>query len=526
MVRFSAWFVILGISGLLHWWSAPRDGDYWWPDSSRHMLNAVFVKDALVALPLTNPMAWAEAYYDQYPGLTIGFYPPGFAGALGLLFLVSGASHAVAQLFVTGSLILLTLATAVHARSIVGIPGCLAAGALLLTAPELLTWSRQVQPEIPAIALAMGAVALARLATSRKSLILSLLATAIFVGALYFKQTVVVLSPLMVWAIWPDEAARANALRWGLTHAALVGLLLVPLGVFQFVFGRENLRSIQGIPDAPHQLWELGNWTWYARHFVNMAGWPLIIATGMGMAVLIYQRHRYDRIYACLLIGLSLWIYIVFSIIALKEQRHILPILVPMSLLGGLGIGHLLRAPKVGWVGTTALITWAVVNAFELTPPRTLGPEAAATWIIQSAPRDCTVLVHAAQDGSFITNIRLSDAERRCTVLRSDKLLFDVTVRRELGIAERSLQADDWKSLFFDLGVRYVVIDPSFWEDLGNSKMLVSTVRSPGFVKRAQFPLRIAAPGQPLKERSTIEIYENVQPVRDQPMRLRVKPSL
>jgi hypothetical protein len=526
MIRLSACLVILGLIGLVHWWSAPRNGEYWWPDSSRHMLNAVFVKDALVAFPRKNPMAWAEAYYDQYPGLTIGFYPPGFAGLLGILFLATGASHAVAQAFLTSALLLLALSTAIHAKSMVGAPGGVVAATLLLTAPELLTWSRQVQPEVPAMMLAMSAVALARIAISRKSLMLSLSAAAIFVGALYCKQTVIVLSPLMAWAIWPRETARANALRWGLMHAAFAGLLFVPLGVFQLQFGRENLRSIQGIPDIPHQVWEFENWTWYASHLVNIAGWPLIIATGIGMAMLICRRDRHDKVYAYVLIVLFLWIYAVFSIIALKEQRHILPILLPMSLFAGLGIGRLLQATRVGWAGAAALMTWATINAYGFTPPRTTGPEAAAAWIIQVAPHNCTVLVHAAQDGSFITNIRISDVERRCTVLRSDKLLFEVTIRRELGISERSLRPEDLRALFFELGVRYVVIDPSFWDDLSNSRMLVSTVQSSGFVKHVQFPLTTAAPGQQPKERSTIEIYENIQSVSESPMKLRVKPSL
>lgn len=519
--------LVLVIIGLMHWWSAPRGGDYWWPDSPRHMLNAVFVKDTLIALPLKSPMAWAEAYYDQYPALTIGFYPPGFATALGIIFVAVGTSHPVAQAFVTISFLLLALTTALVARSRGGTAGSLIAGALLLTAPELLIWSRQIQPEVPAIALAMSGVALAMLGARRSSLMIPLLATATFVAALYFKQTVIVLAPLLVWAMLPEEPGRLRTLvRRYLTTGGIGVLLLVPLVAFQLKFGSENLRSVQGIPDAPHQLWELQNWAWYARHLDDIAGWPLMVATGVGVVVLLFGKDMRDRVLTYLLIGLILLIYILFSFIALKEQRHIQPILIPMALLGGLGIGRLLQATRMFWIGATAVVVWVAIGTLTFSAPRIMGPEAAAAWIAHSGRVPCTTLIHAHQNGNFITNLRLLDPKRQCTVLRSDKILFNVTIRRGMGISEQSLNPQDLRRLFFDLGVSYVVMDPKFWDDLSNSRMLVSTVRSGDFVKRMQFPLRIAGPRLPIEEQSTIEIYENVGPVRDHPLRFRVKPSI
>lgn len=517
--------LVLLLLGLLHWWSAPRDGDYWWPDSSRHMLNAIFVKDAFIALPFQSPMAWAEAYYNQYPALTIGFYPPGFAVGLGVLFFALGASHGVAQVFMTCSFLLLALSTALIARARAGTVAGFIAGLLLLTAPALLTWSRQVQPEVPAMALAMGAVALAKLSTRYSSRIWMLLVTATFVVALYFKQTAIIFTPLIVWGMWPGAVSLSGVTRRYLMPLGLGAVLLIPLVVIQMQFGRENLRSVQGIPDAPHQLWEIDNWTWYWRHLDNIAGWPLMIATGIGVVVLVFGKDRRDRAFAFLLIGFLLLIYAVFSFVALKEERHIQALLIPMVLLGCLGMSRLLQMTRAGWLGAAAIVLWASIDAMSFRAPRITGLEAAAAWVTRSDSPPCTVLIHAAQDGNFITNLRLSDTKRQCTALRSDKILFDITIRREMGISERSVSPEDLRRLFFDLGVRYVVMDTGFWDDLANSQMLVSTVRSGGFIKRVQFPLKKSLPGLPVKELSTIEIYENIEPIRDQPLRLKVKSS-
>lgn len=95
--------VIAVISGLALalFMTTPTNGDFWWFDASRHVMNGVFLRDFLLEGGLFNPIAFVKAYYQQYPTIDIGFYPP-FMYMTSVPFLaIFGPSHAVAQSVVT-----------------------------------------------------------------------------------------------------------------------------------------------------------------------------------------------------------------------------------------------------------------------------------------------------------------------------------------------------------------------------------------------------------------------------------------
>lgn len=516
------------LAGLIHWSSAPKNGDYWWPDSSRHMLNAIFIKDAFIARPFHNPMEWASAYYNQFPAITLGFYPPGFSCALGFFFLIVGASHSSAQIFMTGSFLLLVFSLSLYTNSRGGIIAGLLAGGLAITAPEFLIWSRQIQPEIPSIALGMLAITIAEYERKHSDLRVLLLSIFVFASAAYFKQTVIVIAPLFLWTIFHE---RSNFLKKILRNRAILAtafgvFLLIPLIVFQIKFGGENLRSIQGIQDAPYSLNEIENWTWYFKQLTKILGWPLTLVFSIGIATLLIAKKSDNKTIAYILIFNTILIYFIFSAIALKEQRHIQPILIPIIILGSLGFSEFLYKIQKQRIGTAILLAWSIIQTTEASAPKINGPENAAKSIYDLHPYNCTILIHMKQDGNFITNLRLLDHDRNCTIIRSDKILFNVTIRRGLGISEKLISTPYLSQFFYDYGIKYVVMDPGFWNDLENSKIFISFIHSNGFNRIKQIPVRIAEPGSPYKEASPLEIYENNGPARDPILKLNITPSM
>ena len=95
--------VIAVISGLALalFLTTPTNGDFWWFDASRHAMNGVFLRDLLLEGGLLHPIRFATEYYQQYPAINIGFYPP-FMYLSSVPFLtIFGASHAVSQAVVT-----------------------------------------------------------------------------------------------------------------------------------------------------------------------------------------------------------------------------------------------------------------------------------------------------------------------------------------------------------------------------------------------------------------------------------------
>src|SRR6185503_5191069 len=81
----------------------------------------------------------------------------------------------------------------------------------------------------------------------------------------------------------------------------------------------------------------------------------------------------------------------------------------------------------------TGIYTWREVPA-----PFASGYREAAEWIAREAPKDAAVVFSGKRDGSFIFNMRAIEARRDIAVLRADKLLLEVSVRRTLGVQQKS----------------------------------------------------------------------------------------
>lgn len=121
-----------GLSLLLAWVLGGLSPSFIDPDESAHYVNALFIGDWLrVGLP--SPLPFAEAYYQHYPKLSIGHWPPGWYGLLSPIFALFRPSPLTAlalSAFVAGLpalLVLRVLRRLGHPRL-----GLLAAGLYLL----------------------------------------------------------------------------------------------------------------------------------------------------------------------------------------------------------------------------------------------------------------------------------------------------------------------------------------------------------------------------------------------------------
>src|SRR5258708_13312422 len=170
--------------------TARQDGDFWWSDVPRHALNGVFVRDLIADLPLSDPVGYAVQYYIRYPALTILFYPPLFYLFSAPFFALFGVSHAVALLPVlTGYFAFGCGVYAVSRRWFTRGPA-LAGALMLMGAPIVTLWGRQVMLELPCYALLMWSVwFLLRHADGRHTRDLYLSAF-LFLCALHTKHTV------------------------------------------------------------------------------------------------------------------------------------------------------------------------------------------------------------------------------------------------------------------------------------------------------------------------------------------------
>jgi hypothetical protein len=140
----------------------------------------------------------------------------------------------------------------------------------------------------------------------------------------------------------------------------------------------------------------------------------------------------------------------------------------------------------------------------------------AADFIAKNAPQNSKVLFSGYRDGSFIFNIRSREDRRDLSVIRADKLLLSVSVRRELGVTQKNLSETDINEKINQLGIHYLVVQPGFWDDLEVMKKFEHMLASGKFAEVARIP----TPANYNAHEKELVIYKNMGAVNDHPSAL------
>lgn len=499
--------------------TAPHSGEFWWSEAPRNALNGVFVRDLLLAMPLTDPAGYAIAYYLKYPSLTILFYPPLFYLLSAPSFALFGVSHAAALVPVILSYFALGAGVYALALRWFDRGPALGAALVLIAAPEIALWGRQVMLEIPCYVFLVWAVWILYQYLDGDRPWALYFAAFLFLCTLYVKQTVLFMAPVLVLLL---VLYRGRPV-WRDRHVWIVGALfaagLVPLVLLTLHFGQANIGSVAGIDDAVAERWSLADWLWYATALPGQLGWPTLVLAGIGLAGMAlrpaWRLPWRDGVF------LAAWCavgYLFFSTIALKEARHDVFILLPVVLVAIVPVNrlpwrHLSWAAAVAFGGVVLAVTlaWHPV-------PRIDGYRAAANFVADHAPTNSVILFSGYRDGSFVFNMRARDDRRDLTVLRADKILLRIAVRRELGVDETSYSEAEIADLLNNYGVYYVVAQADFWTDLAPMARLQAILRSPQFREVARIPVQANIP---TTDRELI-VYANLGPVRDERSRITI----
>lgn len=103
-------------------------------------------------------------------------------------------------------------------------------------------------------------------------------------------------------------------------------------------------------------------------------------------------------------------------------------------------------------------------------------------------------------------------------MIRSDKILLRVAVRRELGVEQKALLKAEISELINRYGVHYVVMQPGFWTDLEAMQRFEAVLKSPQFIEVA----RIKTPANFNSSEKELFIYKNLGPVSTGPIDLKI----
>jgi 4-amino-4-deoxy-L-arabinose transferase-like glycosyltransferase len=484
-------FILLAITMGMYF-GLPRRGDIDWPDASRHALNGAFVLDFIQQLPWRHPIEFAYDYYRQWPALTILFYPPLFYGILAVVYAVFGVSEASALLTELAFLFLLAWGAFRLSRHWLDPPPALAVGLLLLGAPELAFWGRQIMLDVPAYAfLVWAAEFLVRhLKSGQKWPLFGAVICA--VAAAYTKYNAIFFVVPIAISLLYAYGWRVFRQRAVLQAAALGAAMLLPLvGIF-FAFGSYNLDQAAAFSGAEASRWNIAELTYYARIMPSVISWPTLALACLYVLALPFapalRLARADAIFlgSWLLVG-----YAFYSMIAVKEPRHILFITYPLALAAVLLIDRPLA--KISFRYAVCLVFAAAILASTLTTgtvPAVAGMREAAESVGQLAPPETNVAFWGSRDGTFIYAMRAYSGRRDLGVVRLDKILLsDVTVYLEHGFKENVISPDELTGTLRDLHVQYVVYQTRYHDDLASVKALQEALGSDKFSEVERIPM-------------------------------------
>jgi hypothetical protein len=490
--------------------TAPYHKDMWWSDAPRHAMDGAFYRDFVRHMPLGHVKQFAMNYYLKYPALTILFYPPLFPVVEGGFFAIFGVSLFSAQLTVSVFYLALACGSYILCRRWMDRGPALAAVLLFIGAPETALWGRQVMLDIPACAFVVWSAVLCFKYLDDRRPALAYAVALVLAGGAYTRQPVLFIVPALAWMIWRRRGPSIFRDRhlWG--SATLLAVLVAPLVVLSFTLARLNvgLVSVDGKwTQVPVFSW--AGWWFYARALPSQMNWVVLALAAVGLAAC-FLRRRWRGESECFL---GLWLttgYVFFWLLAVKDSRYTVTILLPLAYFAVRGLQRLTPA-RLASALALVLAGVSFGNTLLRHPvPYLDGYGQAADYVAVRAPRGSVILFSGYRDGAFVFDIRRRVDRPDLWVLRSDKLLLRVAQKRELGLQELNVSEAGIVDMIGRLGISYIVDQANFWDDLKNMQELQRVLHSPQFRKVAVIPV-LSNVDHSDRE---LEIYENLAWVR------------
>ena len=497
---------------------APTHDAFSWPDAPRHALNGAFVLDFLRDMPLRHPTRYAYDYYAKYPALTILFYPPLFYLFLAAFYALFGVSQSSALVAEFVCYVALAAASYRLARFWLAPLAAFGAALILTGAPEIAYWGRQVMLEIPSMALMVWSAVFFMRHLREERVVWLYVAVGLAVLAMYTKLTTLFILPVYLAVLLQRRGFALFKDRHAFLIVGLTVVALVPLIVITLKFGQANIQSVSGIADEKISRTSLAGWIWYASQMPSQLGWPALLAALAGLALTLRKPSSWKE-FAPLLWWLALG-YLFFSAIALKEARHSILLLVPLVVFAAVGIQRfLINRPALAngsivLIGVVTLYQTAFAHPVEYVA----GYDKVADYIANVAPKDSVVVFSGYRDGSFIFAMRTHSERRDLSVVRSDKLLLQISVRRELGVHQKLMSQEDIIATLDRLGVQYVVAQPDFWTDLKEMRRFEDILHSAHFREVKRFVMHANYHAQ----EKELVIYRSLDRVAHGPIQLNI----
>jgi 4-amino-4-deoxy-L-arabinose transferase-like glycosyltransferase len=469
------------------------------PDEAAHFVTGLMARAYLLDFPWPAPLPFAQSFYESYPKVAIGHWPPLFYLAQAVWMAPFGGSVASALLLMA----VITAATAVLlvriSQPLLGLPIAASIGAVFLIAPLTQKYSRAVMAEMPLTLLVLvAAIAFARYLSTRRA------GDAVWFGLAAAAAILTKPNGLALALLPPIAIALARRFRIVAERAFWIPALIVLILCGPWYVLTARLAS-NGWSTSYDPSWLLRNpITSNAVDTLGLLGVPMLLLAGAGVWLSLsgpagteeIKARDYTAVMAAL--GLSTWIFI-SVIVPVRGDRHLLPLLPPLLFFSGVACRRIVKLASVprrtalAVVVAVVAIAPVVVAALRLAPKYDTGTGAIVAAIESDRELDGGAVLVSSEgfgEGTFIARLAESDRGRRHRVLRASQVL----ATSNWGGADYQLAyatPEDVDAALRRLGVAAIVVDmrPSPGPDTVHHQQLVEML--------SRFPAHWQATGAP-----------------------------
>ncbi len=477
-------------------------------DGAVHALDGVLIYDWLRAGPAAwlAPMAFAEQQYGQYPALGIGqHYPPGFAMVEAAFFAVFGVSVQTARLCVVFFGLIAAVGTYVFARGWLSRGTSVLAVVALVTMPSFVTWGRQAMLEIPTLAVLIWAGVVFSRYIQRPTWRGLLLAHAVALVAILFKQPAMFLSG----AFGISVAILWRMGRVSFRHAlASVAICLASVLVVFFMLdelGRQVVRGYSNHPDSAG--WD-GFW-FYGQQMPSLVGTVLLVFAAVGL-VLCFKR---SVVLGVFLVGWFAACYVMLSSIDCKNPRFICIGLFPIAIWGAMTVESLRRRlPGIVSRGFAVVICVMALTWQGLSQPISLEPDYGRVVASQDDHiQGRAVLFSGIRDGDFVFAVREHLPWRSSVVVRASKLFYTCNVVPAIDFSSSVSSLDDIERILNRYSFPYIFMERANRSGVQQEGMLREYLAQSDAYRLIESSELAVSWGMKSRQR-TIDVYEAVNP--------------
>jgi hypothetical protein len=462
LIEYFAIGVLLLLSTIIFYF-AHKMGDFSYSDAPRHALNGVFILDFFSGFQFQNPMQYAKTYYDQYPAITIGFYPPLVSFIMAAFYAIFGVSHFTAQLCIASFHAGLGVGSYLLARRSLDSLPALAVAVITLTAPVVSMWGSQVMLDVPATCFLIWSVIFLCKWMDESNQRHLVTAVILFIAGLYTKQVIAFLAlPVLLTIVCRNQIKL-------IYNKACISI--IPLAGMSYVFGKANMESVAGARQDDLPLASLKAWTYYLGVLPEACGWPVTLfgLAGLIFAIVKWKKIQNDKPDLLMFLFWFIVAYLFYSLIALRMPRNVIQFIFPLSYFSVWLIVQVSNA-KRQWISASVTGILAMITVYigiVLTNVQFVdGYREAALYAQQNIASGKNILFHGNRDGSFIYNVRTFDEKKSLKIIRSDKLFLKLKIERERGVKDLGVSEQDMLKILRDNHIGFIVSQKDFWTDL------------------------------------------------------------